>query len=129
MAIFIFLAFLFGKIFLSSEEILNKYSSIITKNNSMIMNITEFKYEESIYLTLKSEQRCVEFIEYQFYDDIEELYFPDPEFKYTVRPNIKIKKYIFGPIVILSIFILIIVREIIYYLIKIMKNIHYLNLF
>ena len=116
-------------------------------------------------------------MEYQFYDDIEELYFPDPEFKYIVRPNIKTKKYIFGPnqniyyyriikredflynlkgnilylefncggeveiintikgyenlylkviiftsIVVLSIFILIILTEIIYFLIKIMKN-------
>ena len=186
MTIFMFLAFLFGKIFSSSEEILNKYSSIITKNNSMIMNITEFKYDENIYLTLKSLQRCVEFIEYQFYDDIEKLYFPDPEFKYTVRPNIKIKKYIFGPnqniyyytivkrkdildnlkgnilylkfncggeveiintrkeyenlylkviiftsIIMLSIFILIIVIEIIHYFIKVMKNSlpeHILNL-
>ena len=105
------------------------------------------------------------------------IIFPDTEFKYIVRPNIKIKKYIFGPnqniyyyriikredflynlkgnilylefncgaeveiintikgyenlylkviiftsIVMLSIFILIIVTEIIYYLIKIIKN-------
>ena len=48
-SIFVFSIFLIGKIFSSSEGILNKYSSVKTKNNSIFLNISEFKYDESIY--------------------------------------------------------------------------------
>ena len=60
--LFIFYIFLIEKILSSPKEILNKYSSIKTKYNYIFFNISEFKYEEDIYLTLKSESKCDEMI-------------------------------------------------------------------
>jgi len=94
-SIIIFSIFLIGKIFSSSEGILNKYSSIKTKNNSIFLNISEFKYDESIYLTINSEKKCDDFLEYLFLDDINNEK-DRLEFKFTVKPEYKLKKDIFG---------------------------------
>ena len=94
-SILVFSIFLIGKIFSSSEGILNKYSSIKTKNNSIFLNISEFKYDESIYLTMNSEKKCDDFLEYLFLDDINNEK-DRLEFKFTVKPEYKLKKDIFG---------------------------------
>ena len=79
-------------LFIFSKEILNKYSSIKTKYNYIFFNISEFKYEEDIYLTLKSESKCDEMIKYQFIDDIGDEF----DFKYKQKPTSILKKDIFG---------------------------------
>ena len=94
-SILVFSIFLIGKIFSSSEGILNKYSSIKTKNNSIFLNISEFKYDENIYLTINSENKCEDFLEYLFLDDINNEK-DRLEFKFTVKPEYKLKKDIFG---------------------------------
>ena len=94
-SIIVFSIFLIRKIFSSSEGILNKYSSIKTKNNSIFLNISEFKYDESIYLTINSEKKCDDFLEYLFLDDINNEK-DRLEFKFTVKPEYKLKKDIFG---------------------------------
>jgi hypothetical protein len=94
-SILVFSIFLIGKIFSSSEGILNKYSSVKTKNNSIFLNISEFKYDESIYLTINSEKKCDDFLEYLFLDDIDNEK-DRLEFKFTVKPEIKLKKDFFG---------------------------------
>ena len=94
-SILILSIFLIGKIFSSSEEILNKYSSVKTKNNSIFLNISEFKYDESIYLTINSEKKCDDFLEYLFLDDINNKK-NSLGFKFTVKPEIKLKKDFFG---------------------------------
>lgn len=94
-SILVFSIFLIGKIFSSSEGILNKYSSVKTKNNSIFLNISEFKYDESIYLTINSEKKCDDFLEYLFLDDINNEK-DRLEFKFTVKPEYKLKKDIFG---------------------------------
>ena len=94
-SILVFSIFLIGKIFSSSEGILNKYSSVKTKNNSIFLNISEFKYDESIYLTINSENKCEDFLEYLFLDDINNEK-DRLEFKFTVKPEYKLKKDIFG---------------------------------
>ena len=90
--LFIFYIFLIEKILSSPKEILNKYSSIKTKYNYIFFNISEFKYEEDIYLTLKSESKCDEMIKYQFIDDIGDEF----DFKYKQKPTYILKKDIFG---------------------------------
>ena len=89
-----FICFIFHieKILSSPEEILNKYSSIKTKYNYIFFNISEFKYEEDIYLTLKSESKCDEMIKYQFIDNIGDEF----DFKYKQKPTSILKKDIFG---------------------------------
>ena len=94
-SILVFSIFLIGKIFSSSEGILNKYSSVKTKNNSIFLNISEFKYDENIYLTINSEKKCDDFLEYLFLDDINNEK-DRLEFKFTVKPEYKLKKDIFG---------------------------------
>ena len=94
-SILVFSIFLIGKIFSSSEGILNKYSSIKTKNNSIFLNISEFKYDENIYLTINSENKCEDFLEYLFLDDINNKK-NSLGFKFTVKPEIKLKKDFFG---------------------------------
>ena len=94
-SILIFSIFLIGKIFSSSEGILNKYSSVKTKNNSIFLNISEFKYDENIYLTINSENKCEDFLEYLFLDDINNKK-NSLGFKFTVKPEIKLKKDFFG---------------------------------
>ena len=93
-SIFVFSIFLIGKIFSSSEGILNKYSSVKTKNNSIFLNISEFKYDESVYVTINSENKCDDFLEYLFLDDINDIE-ERIEFKYTIKPKYKLKKDIF----------------------------------
>ena len=90
--LFIFYIFLIEKILSSPKEILNKYSSIKTKYNYIFFNISEFKYEEDIYLTLKSESKCDEMIKFQFIDDIGDEF----DFKYKQKPTSILKKDIFG---------------------------------
>lgn len=97
MTIYVLLLFLIEKIISSSDEILNKYSSINTTYNSIIFNISEFKYDENIYLTLKSEGKCVGYIKYQFYDDLISIKNKEPEFKHTIKPYSKTNKSFLGP--------------------------------
>ena len=105
--LFIFYIFLIEKILSSPKEILNKYSSIKTKYNYIFFNISEFKYEEDIYLTLKSESKCDEMIKYQFIDDIGDEF----DFKYKQKPTSILKKDIFGPNKYFSLFFDIIKRK------------------
>ena len=88
------LFFLSGKVKSTPNEILDKYSSVKTKNNYVFLNITDFKYEESIYLAIKSEYKCEDYISYQFLDDINDID-NKLESKFTVRPDFKFKKDIF----------------------------------
>ena len=105
--LFIFYIFLIEKILSSPKEILNKYSSIKTKYNYIFFNISEFKYEEDIYLTLKSESKCDEMIKYQFIDDIGDEF----DFKYKQKPTSILKKDIFGSNKYFSLFFDIIKRK------------------
>lgn len=110
LSIFFFSIFLFGKIFSSSEEILNKYSSIKTPYNSIFMNISEFKYDEYIYLTLNSEYKCDDYLEYLFLDDIEDTK-DKLEFKYISRPRYRLENYRFGKTKYTSLFYIIAKRS------------------
>ena len=87
--------FLFIKVLSSPKEILNKYSSIRTNHSSIIFNISEFKYDQDIYLTIKSEEKCVENIVYRFYDDIKDI--NNKAFKYKIRPRSVKNKKLLGP--------------------------------
>ena len=90
--ILIILMLLFEKAISSPTEILNKFSSIKTKNNHIFFNISEFKYDENIYLALKYEYKCEDYVSYQFLDDINDKL----ESKFTSRPEFKLKKDTFG---------------------------------
>ena len=105
--LFIFYIFLIEKILSSPKEILNKYSSIKTKYNYIFFNISEFKYEEDIYLTLKSKSKCDEIIKYQFIDDISDEF----DFKYKQKPTYILKKNILGANKYFSLFFDIIKRK------------------
>lgn len=97
MLFLIFTTILFKNILSSPIEKLNKYSSITTKQSSLLINITDFKYEENIYLTLKSEEKCEEYLGYKFFDDIEDINEKETSFKHSIKPDIVLKRYLFGP--------------------------------
>ena len=67
------------------EEILNKFGSIKTKYSSMILNTSEFERGDDIYITLESELNCDNYIRYQFYDDINEIYNQTSDLKFNLR--------------------------------------------
>ena len=67
------------------EEILNKFGSIKTKYISMILNTSEFERGVDIYITLESELNCDNYIRYQFYDDINEIYNQTSDLKFNLR--------------------------------------------
>ena len=79
----------------SPSEILNKFSSLKTKNNHIFLNISDFKYEENIYLEIKSEYKCEDYISYQFLDEIYDIN-DKLESKFTSKPEFKLKKALFG---------------------------------
>ena len=54
LSLFLFYFYFLVQALSSPEEILNKYSSIKTTNNYAIVNITDFNYNDNIYLSLKS---------------------------------------------------------------------------
>ena len=67
------------------EEILNKFGSIKTKYSSMILNTSEFERGDDIYITFESELNCDNYIWYQFYDDINEIYNQTSDLKFNLR--------------------------------------------
>ena len=93
---FLFLFFLIVKVLSQPELILNKYFSIKTKHNYFIFNIDDFLYNEDIYLTIKSKTKCENFIEYQFYDEINNISIPNPDFKFRTNAYLKKQKNYFN---------------------------------
>jgi hypothetical protein len=89
---FLFFALLIETVISKPELILNKFFSIKTKNNYFIFNVDNFLYNEDIYLTIKSKGKCENFIEYQFYDDIEDISIPNVDFKFRTESYLKEKK-------------------------------------
>ena len=59
---------------LPSYEIFNTYSSIKTNNSSVLLNTSYFNITDCIYITLKSKNKCENFIGFQFFDDIKSIY-------------------------------------------------------
>ena len=86
LSLFLFYFYFLVQALSSPEEILNKYSSIKTTNNYAIVNITDFNYNDNIYLSLKSFSSCEEYIEYQFYDSIEDIFNDTTDIKFNGRP-------------------------------------------
>ena len=93
--LFLFSLFLLYNAQSSSKEIINKYSSIKTKHNIIILNITKFNYYENIYLTLKTDIICEDYLEYKFYDDINEIFKKKSDELFKLRPYLKEKYNIF----------------------------------
>ena len=89
---FLFFALLIETVISKPELILNKFFSIKTKHNYFIFNVDNFLYNEDIYLTIKSKGKCENFIEYQFYDDIEDISIPNVDFKFRTESYLKEKK-------------------------------------
>ena len=89
---YLFFFFLIKKVLSQPELILNKYFSIKTKHNYFIFNIADFLYNEDIYLTIKSKTKCENFIEYQFYDEVNDISIPNPDFKFRTNAYLKEKK-------------------------------------
>ena len=89
---FLFFALLIETVISKPELILNKFFSIKTKRNYFIFNVDNFLYNEDIYLTIKSKGKCENFIEYQFYDDIEDISIPNVDFKFRTESYLKEKK-------------------------------------
>ena len=94
--ILIFLSFLIKESKLSQEEVLNKYGSIKTKYSSMIINSTDFNLGDDIYLTFNSESNCDEYLRYQFYDEIKDIYNQTSDLKYNMRPGSKAITHLLG---------------------------------
>jgi len=88
---FLFCIFLLFNAQSSAKELINKYSSIKTKDNSIILNLSEFNYNENIYLTLKTETVCEDYLEYKFYDDINDIFNENNDEKMKIRPYLKEK--------------------------------------
>ena len=89
---FLFFALLIETVISKPELILNKFFSIKTKHNYFIFNVDNFLYNEDIYLTIKSKGKCENFIEYQFYDNIEDISIPNVDFKFRTESYLKEKK-------------------------------------
>ena len=89
---FLFFALLIDIVISKPELILNKFFSIKTKHNYFLFNVANFLYNEDIYLTIKSKGKCEDFIEYQFYDDIEDISIPNVDFKFRTESYLKEKK-------------------------------------
>ena len=81
----LFHIFLIKEINSYEEEILTKFGSIKTKYSSMILNTSEFERGDDIYITLESELNCDNYIRYQFYDDINEIYNQTSDLKFNLR--------------------------------------------
>ena len=88
--------FLFGKVLSSPEVIPNRYFSIRTKYNYFIFNISDFHYDEDIYLTIKSKSKCSYFLEYFFYDNLDDISIPNKDDKFKARPYLIEKNEILG---------------------------------
>ena len=97
LSLFLFYFYFLVQALSSPEEILNKYSSIKTTNNYAIVNITDFNYNDNIYLSLKSYSSCEEYIEYQFYDSIEDIFNDTTDIKFNGRPYYIYKNNMFDP--------------------------------
>ena len=93
---FILSLFLFGKIFSSPDVIPSRYFSIKTKYDYFIFNVSEFLYDEDIYLTIKSKSKCSYSLDYFFYDNLEEISVPNFDDKFKERPYLVEKNELFG---------------------------------
>ena len=94
--ILILLIFLVKEVKLSEEEIISKYGSIKTKYSSMIINTTEFNLDDDIYLTLNSDLKCDDYLRYQFYDEINEIYNQTSDLKYNMQAGSRAVTNYFG---------------------------------
>ena len=94
--IFISLFFLIKEVKLSQEEVLNKYGSIKTKYSSMIINSTEFNLGDDIYLAFNSESDCDDYLRYQFYDEIKDIYNQTSDLKYNMKAGSKAVTHLLG---------------------------------
>ena len=109
----IYLFLLIHKVNSSSELILQKFGSVKTTDNSMIFNTSQFNEGDDIYIIIDSELDCDEYISYQFYDNINEIYKQTTELKYIKSSDSYELTNIFGKKTHLSL----------YYTIKKEKNI------
>ena len=100
----LFQIFLIKEISSFEEEILNKYGSIKTKYSSMILNTSEFERGEDIFIKLESDSNCDEFIRYQFYDNINEIYNQTSDLKFSLRAQSRSVTHILGKKTHLSLF-------------------------
>ena len=100
----IFTTFLIKGVKSFEEEILEKYGSIKTKYSSMIVNTSEFQQGDNIYLKLESDSNCDEFIRYQFYDNINEIYNQTSDLKFSLRAQSRSMTHILGKKTHLSLF-------------------------
>ena len=91
-----FLFFLVKEVKLFEEEILNRYGKIKTKYSSMIVNSSEFNINDDIFLTLDSYSMCDDYLRYQFYDEINDIYKQKTDLKYNIKPVSKILSNIIG---------------------------------
>ena len=94
--ILIFLFFLIKEVKLSPDQVLSKYGSIKTEYSSMIINSTEFNLGDDIYLTINSDLNCDDYLRYQFYDKINDIYNQSSDLKYNMRAGSTAKTNILG---------------------------------
>ena len=87
--ILILIICLLKEVKLSEEEIIEKYGSIKTKYSSMIINTTDFNLDDDIYLNLNSDSKCDDYLRYQFYDELNEIYNQTSDLKYNMRAGSK----------------------------------------
>ena len=92
----IYISFLIKAVKSFEEEILEKYGSIKTKYGSMIVNTSEFQQGDNIYLKLESDSNCDDFIRYQFYDNINNIYNQTSDLKYNMRAGSRAVTNVFG---------------------------------
>ena len=78
------------------EEIINKYGAIKTKYSSMIINTTEFIEGDDIYIVLDSESQCDDYLRYQFYDKLNDIYSQKSDLKYNIRAKSYAVTHILG---------------------------------
>ena len=93
---FILSLILFGKVLSSPDVIPSRYFSIRTKYNYFIFNVSDFLYDEDIYLTIKSKSKCSYSLDYFFYDNLEEISVPNFDDKFKARPYLVEKNEILG---------------------------------
>ena len=100
----LFHIFLIKEINSFDEEILSKYGSIKTKYSSMILNTSEFERGDDIFIKLESDSNCDEYIRYQFYDNINEIYNQTTDLKFNLRAESRSMTHILGKKTHLSLF-------------------------
>lgn len=92
----LFVIFLIKEAKSFEEEVLERYSSIKTKYSSIIVNTSEFQQGDDIYLALESDSKCDDYIRYQFYDNISNIYNQTSDLKYNMRAGSRAETNVFG---------------------------------